>query len=343
MRYRFVLLFLLFLSLVFTGCGAKDVGQVNVEETLSLPEKHYPVGFDPYGKRILLAVLGNEGTKLEFYSIKNKEIEIAVEPAINGKSIKNAVTDGKYIAWVEATNDNGMWSDDWRIYVKNLKSGEIKKVGESRFAEGGVSEGQFSVEPKLSIDDGKLVWSTYESDGRHEFSSIKLYNLVNGIEINLRTSEGWNISRFSDPNIHGDYVVWSEGDLKAGSGTKEVYLFCIKENKIYKLSDKGISPNIWGSNVVWIEGNNRLVLYNIKNKREVKIPTYSREVWAISLNKDYVTWYSSESNMKVYNIQKNDTQIINVPVVGPTIYGEILTWVQEEGKRAIPKFLLLYK
>jgi len=128
MRYGFVVLFLLFLSLVFTGCGAKAVGQVNVEEALSLPEKHYPVGFDPYGKRILLAVLGNEGAKLEFYSIKNKEIEIAVEPAINGKSIKNAVTDGKYIAWVEATDGNRMWSDDWRIYVKNLKSGEIKKL-----------------------------------------------------------------------------------------------------------------------------------------------------------------------------------------------------------------------
>jgi len=26
-----------------------------------------------------------------------------------------------------------------------------------------------------------------------------------------------------------------------------------------------------------------------------------------------------------------------------SIYGEIPTWVQEKGKRAIPKFLLLYK
>lgn len=184
----------------------------------------------------------------------------------------------------------------------------------------------------------------YESDGRHEFSSIKLYDLVNGIEINLRTSEGVGVSRFSDPNIHGDYVVWSEDSLKAAGETEGVYLYSIKENKVYKLSDKGTSPNVWGSSVVWIEGNNKLVLYNIKNKKEVDIPTYSKEVWAISLNKDYVTWYSSEYNMKVYNIQKNETNIINVPVIsGATIYGDILTWVQEEGKRAIPKFLLLYK
>ncbi|MGB9809295.1 MAG: hypothetical protein ACPLSA_04540, partial [Caldanaerobacter sp.] len=166
MRYKFVGIFLLFLFLVFTGCGVKAVRQVDVEEAVSLPEKHYPVGFDSYGKRILL--LGNAGGRLEFYNIKNKEVEMAVEPVITGKSIKNATTDGKYIAWVEATNDNKMWSDDWSIYVKDLKSGEIKKVDESRFAGKGVSEGQFSV----SIDDGKLVWATYESDGKHEFSSI---------------------------------------------------------------------------------------------------------------------------------------------------------------------------
>lgn len=351
MKKVLIVLWLLIISIAFSSCGIKANTKVNdeidiaINKVVSLKEKQFPVGFDPYKKKVLLAIYDeNNKISLGFYDIKSTKTEIVVKPVDYSKNIKSAVTEGKYIGWVEASDNMGMWGDDWRIYIKDLNTQDVKMIAKSKFGEDDVLNNQFSVEPHLSINNGKLVWSTYESDGDNKSSSIFLYDLKENKQKIIQTLKGNDNYHFSGPHIYGNYIVWDESKISGQEDIGGVYLYSIAENKTLKLSDQGAFSNIWGDNVVWVEKNKKAILYNIKSKKKIEIPTYSSEVWAVSLNKDYVTWYSNNSSMKVYNILKNNTQLINIPIIsGPTIYYDILTWVQSEDGKEIPQFLLLYR
>lgn len=349
MKKVFIVLWLLIITIIFSSCdirtNTKTNYNIDINKAISLPEKQFPVGFDPYKKKVLLAIYDeNNKISLGFYDSKNGKTSIVVEPLDYSKNIKSAVTDGKYIGWVEASDNMGMWGDDWRIYIKDLNTQDVKMIAKSKFGEDDILNNQFSVEPHLSINNGKLVWSTYESDGDNKSSSIFLYDLKENKQKIIQTLKGNDNYHFSGPHIYGNYIVWDESKISGQEDIGGVYLYSIAENLILKLSDRGTSSNIWGDNVAWVEGNKKVMLYNIKSKKKIEIPTYSGEVWAVSLNREYVTWYSNNSSMKVYNILKNNTQLINIPIIsGPTIYYDILTWVQSEDGKVIPKFLLLYR
>lgn len=349
MKKVFLVLWLFAVVIIFSSCdigaNAKINDDIDISKTISLKEKQFPVGFDPYKKKVLLAIYDeNNKISLGFYDIKSTKTEIVVKPVDYSKNIKSAVTDGKYICWVEASDNMGIWGDDWRIYIKDLNTRNVKMIAKSKFDKGDTLNNQFSVEPQLSINDGKLVWSTYESDGENKSSSIFLYDLEKNEQKIIKTLKGNDIYHFSDAHIYGNYIVWDESKISGQKDIGGVYLYNIVKDQILTLSGQGAFSNIWGDNVVWVEKNKKVILYNIKSKKKTQIPTYSSEVWAVSLNKDYVTWYSNNSSMKVYNILKNKTQLINIPIIsGPTIYYDIITWVQNEDGKAIPKFLLLYK
>lgn len=347
MKKVLIVLWLLIISIAFSSCGIKTNTKVNEEidinKVVSLKEKQFPVGFDPYKKKVLLAIYDeNNKISLGFYDIKSTETEIVVKPVDYSKNIGSAVTDGKCIGWVEASDNQGMWGDDWRIYVKDLKTEDVKMIAESKFVEGKISGSKFSVEPRLSLNGNRLVWSTYESDGENKSSSVFLYDLKENKQKIIQTLKGKDNYHFSDPHIFENYIVWSESRIDRQKEIGGVYLYSIAENRILKLSDRGTSSNIWGDNVAWVEGNKKVMLYNIKSKKKIEIPTYSGEVWAVSLNREYVTWYNTNRNIKLYNIKTARTQIINIPIInGPVIYGDIMTWVREKSDKTVPQFILL--
>ncbi|KHO61830.1 hypothetical protein THYS13_22910 [Thermoanaerobacter sp. YS13] len=62
MKKVLIVLWLLIISIAFSSCGIKANTKVNdeididINKVVSLKEKQFPVGFDPYKKKVLLAI-----------------------------------------------------------------------------------------------------------------------------------------------------------------------------------------------------------------------------------------------------------------------------------------------
>jgi len=334
-------------SLLFSSCNLKTNDLApdshDINKAVSLPQNTIPVGFDKYEKRVLLMIENkNQKIELGFYDLKSGKIESLVKPIDSNKNIHNAVTDGEYVAWVEASDN--LVRNDWSIYVKDLKSGFVTKIDYGKLDNKISSKIPFSQEPKLSLNASKLVWSTYELKNDKILCSLILYDLKKNRKDTIRSIDGLGKSYIGHPKVFGDFIVWHEGKIEGQTEVGKVYLYNITNGQIVKISENGITPNIYGENMVWVSDKTSIMLYNIKKKNIVEISKGGRieERWLPSLNERYITWYDNMGKVEVYDIKTNTMQILSVKTNNASeILGNIITWIKWEDDKTTPQFLIL--
>ncbi|NNG67047.1 hypothetical protein [Caldanaerobacter subterraneus] len=344
---KITIISLILFSILLSSCYVKTSelasNSLDIKKAVSLPQNTVPVGFDKYEKRVLLMIEDkNQKIELGFYDLKNGKIEALVKPVDSNKNIHNAVTDGKYVAWVEASDN--LIRNDWSIYVKDLASRSVTKIDYGKLDNEISSKIPFSQEPKLSLNESKLVWSTYELENDKILCSLILYDLKKNKKDTIRSIDGLGKSYIGHPKVFGDFIVWHEGKIEGQSEVGEVYLYNIANGQIVKISDNGVTPNIYGENIVWVSDKSRIMLYNIKKKNIVEITRGGgiEERWLPSLNDEYVTWYDSMGKVELYNIKLAKIQILPVKTNNASrIFDNILTWIKWENDKTTPQFLVL--
>lgn len=347
MKKSVIILSIILLSISLTSCHVKTNNQIhkslNIDNASIIPQNTIPLGFDKYKKRILVAIenKNNQKTELGFYDLNTSVVKPVIKPVNTDKNIINAATDGKYIAWVEASDNP--YGNDWIIYAYNIKNGTIKKIDYGKLNEKSASKVSFNQQPNLSLDSSKLVWSTYEMQNNKILCSLILYDLANDKKQVIRSIDGLGNSYIGHPKIFGNYIVWHEGKIEEQSEVGKIYLYNIPNSKIAKISDNGFTPNIYGENIVWVSDKSHITLYNLKTKNTVEIVKGDAvERWFPSLNDTYITWYDNMGILELYNIKTGKLQDFPIKTNNSSsIMGNVLSWTKLENNKGITQFITL--
>lgn len=255
----FSIIFVLFFSMAASVLGTKVLSQQQI--TNDGWEHKYP---DVYGNIIVWDDFRDDNHNIYGYNLlTNQEFLIAAD--INGD--ENSFNDGYPAIW----GDYVTWAQDGKISIYNLKTKQVKLVGEG-----------YAFPPDIFEDT--VVWE--------ESFDIFAYNLKTG---DVRT-----LGDGSYPAINGDIVVWANGNY--------IYGFNLKSSTTPFLIRDGTNvgnPAIYGDIVVWEEGGDyKIWKHNLKTGEQVPIsPSYSSYpsiygdivVWVYDLGDEY---YINGYNLK---------------------------------------------
>lgn len=236
-----------------------------------------------------------------------------------------------WLSWTLGHSTNSLF--DWTVFAKNLETGELLTLAQSRGPDGSFLPGQ---QPTLALRGTTLVWSQALPGPLTMYSSeIHLFDLGERSERILASG------RVSAPVYAGDLLIWGERD---GAG---VYSFKTVDAKTLApvalpaaLRDPASIIYLSGSQdwFAWsVEGLQEANVWRVGSgeRRVYKTPDIKHYFQFMQFAGDYLLWYSGVSSAILDldggvlvdvggSLAAGDDLIVMQQPVGPHVKGEFV-------------------
>ena len=233
---------------------------------------------------------------------------------------------------------SGLLTDQLNIFIYDISSEKSTQINSD----------SSRVISNPAIYENKIVWSDRRNDNPFNYDdedALFLFDYVTKKEQEIFYSN----STKTDPDIYKNKVVWQD-EIDDNFSIK---LFDLNTEKLKDISNGGLDfdPRIWGNYIFYSQrdtkGNFDLIIYNIENNQEKRIPN-SYNLYDYDIFKDKVVWSDENKRIYLYDISEEKlTKIIEVSdgkkVWNPTIWDDKIVFASnKDGDSSIYLYELKY-
>jgi len=224
-----------------------------------------------------------------------------------------------WLTWITYSQPGN--GTDWRVYVKNLRSGAETVLERAEDANrGGIWRGPFT-----AIWGDMFVWSSLKKTGAKNYhSTITLKQLTTGRQEVIAQADSPE-SVFGEVSLDGSHVVWSTTRVDGTHSSADVMLYDMATCVTTQVTHDGqsIEPQVNGRYVAWRTGFGDVAPVIVQDLKANRRTALGEQGGWLQLGDGLLIWHQWTNNsVALYDIIRYQVDSI---VAKPTKYSNVVT------------------